>query len=364
MLSIELPILLTVIGIFSTSFFSLLAGIGIMLSPRFKKTEYLLVAYLFLNSVWIGLGGIAALELPFFSPLLLFKVSLLVYFLTMLSVNYYTLVITSREFEIKPIYLLHLIGPVIAITLFFVEADSLKVQDFQSLYYFGNGTPLFSVVTSLTLCVYFCIMIYRTAINLGNNWKEFTSSWVRMGILFLFGLFLSALWSVDKIYSLHYLWFCYFMAGWFPVIGGLMCVQDPEFIARLKDLYQQKKYAKTRITGIDVETTLEHINTCVLSQKVYKDSEITLKGLANAVDLSTHQLSELINGHLQKNFSSFINYYRIEEAKQLLENDKKMLLIEVAHEVGFKSVSSFNRVFKNTVGLSPSLFKKKVRKAS
>jgi AraC-like DNA-binding protein len=82
--------------------------------------------------------------------------------------------------------------------------------------------------------------------------------------------------------------------------------------------------------------------------------------VAEKLNVSTNNLSQIINEKLGKNFYDFVNEYRVETAKELLLNPKKqhLTLLAIAFDSGFNSKSSFNNVFKKQTSLTPSEFKK------
>ncbi|WP_459210372.1 helix-turn-helix domain-containing protein [Aquimarina rhabdastrellae] len=92
----------------------------------------------------------------------------------------------------------------------------------------------------------------------------------------------------------------------------------------------------------------------------FLQDEINLSSLANALNITAHQLSYLLNNGFNQNFFQFINTYRVERAKQLLLNNQenKLSILGIAFESGFKSKTSFNTTFKKITGLTPSQFKK------
>jgi AraC-like DNA-binding protein len=71
-------------------------------------------------------------------------------------------------------------------------------------------------------------------------------------------------------------------------------------------------------------------------------------------------LSQLINKKSEKNFRDFINQFRIEEFKKRARDpdSKNYTLLSIAYECGFNSKATFNRVFKNHTGITPSTFYK------
>jgi AraC-like DNA-binding protein len=67
----------------------------------------------------------------------------------------------------------------------------------------------------------------------------------------------------------------------------------------------------------------------------------------------------VINEHLKVNFYDFVNGYRVEEAKRLLEDGShgKKNFLEILYEAGFNTKSAFNRAFKKHAGMTPSQYK-------
>ena len=97
----------------------------------------------------------------------------------------------------------------------------------------------------------------------------------------------------------------------------------------------------------------------VLNQEIYLSSDINLAALAEAMHLSTHQLSYVINNGFNQNFFQFINSYRVEKAKRLLQDpeSEKLSILGIAFESGFSSKTAFNTTFKRITGQTPTQFK-------
>jgi len=106
---------------------------------------------------------------------------------------------------------------------------------------------------------------------------------------------------------------------------------------------------------------LERIKTYMQSSRAFTNAELSLTELASVLDISPRKLSYLINGFLDQNFVGFVNQYRIEMAQDRLmhSSEKGETILEIMYEVGFNSKSSFNTLFKQYTGLTPSDFKKK-----
>ncbi|MEZ4851347.1 MAG: helix-turn-helix domain-containing protein [Bacteroidia bacterium] len=78
--------------------------------------------------------------------------------------------------------------------------------------------------------------------------------------------------------------------------------------------------------------------------------------LAEMLDILPNHLSQLINEKEGRNFYQFVNHYRVEEFKRRVElpESKHLSLLGLAMECGFNSKSTFNSVFKQMVGVTPS----------
>jgi len=101
--------------------------------------------------------------------------------------------------------------------------------------------------------------------------------------------------------------------------------------------------------------------TGLMKEGAYRAEGLTVAALAEQVGLPEHQLRKLINGALGfRNFSSFLNSYRIEEARALLsdpENARRQIL-QIALDLGYGSIAPFNRAFKEATGKTPTQFRK------
>ncbi|MCK5775871.1 MAG: AraC family transcriptional regulator, partial [Bacteroidales bacterium] len=108
----------------------------------------------------------------------------------------------------------------------------------------------------------------------------------------------------------------------------------------------------------EFQIQLNMLDKYMAQNKPYLDAEICLQDLANKIQLSRHQLSALINNEKDMNFYEFINSYRVEEIKKLMSmpENKAIKLLSLAYDAGFNSKSSFNRIFKQSTGTTPSAY--------
>ncbi|WP_409345942.1 helix-turn-helix domain-containing protein [Paenibacillus sp. MBLB4367] len=89
----------------------------------------------------------------------------------------------------------------------------------------------------------------------------------------------------------------------------------------------------------------------------YHDMNFTVQNMADHFHMSLSNLSYYFKKCSGQNISDYMNYLRIEKAKQLLSSTEKPL-IEIISEIGYCDVSSFVRKFKKEVGTTPGVFRK------
>jgi putative ABC transport system permease protein len=96
----------------------------------------------------------------------------------------------------------------------------------------------------------------------------------------------------------------------------------------------------------------------------YQDPELSLSSLAEKLDLTTHELSRVINTAIKKNFHDFISEYRVAEVVEKMQDPgyDHITLLGIAYDSGFNSKSTFNRIFKEMTGKSPVEYKADLKK--
>ena len=80
---------------------------------------------------------------------------------------------------------------------------------------------------------------------------------------------------------------------------------------------------------------------------------ISLKSMAQALGYEQHYLSRYFHSYIPMHFSQFVNWYRVDAATQLLRNTD-LSITEVAERSGFQSIRTFNRVYLELTGTTPS----------
>ncbi|MDG1529680.1 MAG: helix-turn-helix domain-containing protein [Polaribacter sp.] len=119
-----------------------------------------------------------------------------------------------------------------------------------------------------------------------------------------------------------------------------------------------EKYASKKIEDVEANFLVESLNTVMKEKQFHRNTNVKLNDIAKELRISSHQLSQLLNDNLGKSFALFINEYRINEAKKLLQENNQFTLEAIGFDAGFSSKSTFYATFKKIVGQTPSEYKK------
>ncbi len=127
----------------------------------------------------------------------------------------------------------------------------------------------------------------------------------------------------------------------------------------LQKVFQPNKYATSSLTNSAAQSIQNALLKLMENEKPYRNNELKIGTLAESLQITSHHLSQVINDQFGKTFNQFINDFRIQEAKQLLENPdyEKAYIIQIAYEVGFNNKTTFNATFKKSTGQSPSQYR-------
>ncbi|MDJ1499325.1 helix-turn-helix domain-containing protein [Xanthocytophaga agilis] len=119
-----------------------------------------------------------------------------------------------------------------------------------------------------------------------------------------------------------------------------------------------------RLSSEKLEQLKIELHYRMQAEKLFLDSDLDLPDLASKMNITSHELSFVLNEGLGTNFYQFINTYRVEEAKTLLlsERHHHLNMLGIAYEAGFSSKTTFNTYFKKATGFSPSQYQATVKK--
>jgi len=96
-------------------------------------------------------------------------------------------------------------------------------------------------------------------------------------------------------------------------------------------------------------------------ERIYRQDNVTIGALATRLSIPEYRLRRLINQRLgYRNFNTFLNHHRIEEAKAALADPAQVVVpvITIAMDAGFQSLGPFNRAFKAVTGVTPTEYRR------
>jgi AraC-like DNA-binding protein len=110
------------------------------------------------------------------------------------------------------------------------------------------------------------------------------------------------------------------------------------------------------------DALLARLSQLMEEEKVYRQEGFGVAALVAALDVPEYRLRRLINQRLgHRNFSSFVNGYRLAEATAALADPAQadVPILTIALDAGFQSVGPFNRAFKAHTGMTPTAYRKR-----
>lgn len=125
---------------------------------------------------------------------------------------------------------------------------------------------------------------------------------------------------------------------------------------------EPEKYLHKKIEPSKAHEKIQVLQHLMEEKEIYLQPDLKLADLANLIELSPHQLSQLLNENLNKSFNTYINDFRIQKACEWILEKQELKLESVGYEVGFNSKSSFFTAFKKRTGLTPKAFKEQTER--
>ncbi|WP_335728986.1 helix-turn-helix domain-containing protein [Psychroserpens sp.] len=267
----------------------------------------------------------------------------------------YALSLIRRYFSLKPIYLLHL-----AFSLFLL----LNIVIGYPIWDFVRPLVYLSLFPYLIFAIREILKYRKIMVQTQSNATQTDLSWLLWTmIIFCFVVFsdlveylLSTqllIWSipvVDTTVLISVNWM-FFNGLKQPQIFSGISIGDKVFV---------KKNDNNKFDPEIIKSDIKQITKYMDNEKPYLNSTLSLTELAIELDMPVRKLSHLINYYFHKNFITFINDYRLLLAEDRLINPfhEKETILEVIYAVGFNSKSTFNSLFKQKTGLTPTEYKR------
>jgi AraC-like DNA-binding protein len=351
-----------------------LLGFSILTNPREVNVlgNRLLAILLFLLATWVFDKGLFDNHFYETHIALLGLTDMLLYFTPptlYLSVVYF--VSLDKTFNKKD--LIHYLLPVLLLPMFIyavLESPEIKLNNLKSSDYIYSGISRFLYIQIFFYWVLSYLRIKKHQKNIqifAASTEDIDLSWLKN---FLFGIAGMIAISFAEFYFNNSVVFKYASVGYLiaTYILSYFALRQNEVFAldskereEIKDIIEeqnptqkQERLSETALVPLKIR-----LMTVMESEKVYLDEALNLPKLADKIDISTHDMSYLLNDGFGQSFFQFVNNYRVEEAKRLLLSEKHshFNMLGIAYASGFSSKTTFNTTFKKLTNQSPSEFK-------
>ncbi len=354
-----------------------LFGVLIFITKRPKHLSFVFLAiWMAVIAIYMGAGLLPFEVVEYFKPGI-FPIMFLIGPLLYLYVNS----LAIEDFKLKPSQLLHLI-PFFLIVIHRSTVDAVSISSTSDLIENPNYlyNKIYYSLLMVSVFIYWIfglklILTHRKKIPLyfSNYSYKNTLTWL-IFVLSLFLVFFIASFSIFFIENvlgfsiLNYSTLSFNLTVFTFVMIYFGMNQSAIYMEKSigNEIYGRKpistssrlKYVGSALSQEQVDDLGKNIIDYLKNEKPFLNPEYNLDMMANDLDISKHKLSQVINSGQGKNFYKLINEFRINEVKEKLLDPafKHYSILGIAVECGFNSKTSFNRIFKEETGLTPTEF--------
>lgn len=120
--------------------------------------------------------------------------------------------------------------------------------------------------------------------------------------------------------------------------------------------FSAQKYGDRKLNEEEAKQIIAKLQKVMSEKELFRNPNLKVGDLAGEINVPSHQLSRILNDSLQKNFTLFVNEYRVNAACKMLSCQTNFTIEAIGDEVGFNSKSTFFAAFKKIKGLTPNAY--------
>ncbi|MEM6261924.1 MAG: adenylate/guanylate cyclase domain-containing protein [Bacteroidota bacterium] len=128
------------------------------------------------------------------------------------------------------------------------------------------------------------------------------------------------------------------------------------------DAFPHRKYKQSLFSEPELAAHIKQVADFMERDRPYLDASLTLRKLADQLNLPANHLSQILNEGFDQNFAAFVNTYRLEAFKERVRepSSRQLTVLALAYDSGFNSKTVFNTFFKKKMGKTPRAYWKEV----
>ncbi len=129
----------------------------------------------------------------------------------------------------------------------------------------------------------------------------------------------------------------------------------------ISDFVTQKKESETDLSTVCLNANEVELYQNMIhlfeNEMIYRTCDLKIEDIAKELCTNRSYISKIINNRCCCSFNTFVNQYRVKEAKKLLK-ESNTTIHAISEQVGFSSTNTFNRVFKSMENMPPGQYRK------
>jgi AraC-like DNA-binding protein len=301
----------------------------------------------------------------------------------------YTRIITSKEIIFKIKYLWYFTPFVIHYLLDFIMLLIYGQQIIRPNFYLFHPVFIIEYYFKLLLPIFYLILILKRLnkfkirlLNKYSNIDKIDYNWLRTLVLYFSigyivflivsiigdltteGIPIHIISGMNLFFSISYIFVGYVaytnyyndINQGFNIGHVIKEIRNDAFIDDKNELNKSNLLNDSQ--SEDYINSFNKLIQLIKVNKLYLEPDLNLGTLAAKMNLPSQRLSSIINLCSKKNFFDFINDFRVDEVKRILQKSKILLndIVSIGMDCGFNSKSSFFRIFKNHTGLTPRIY--------